>query len=215
MYHVYCLTHHVCIRDREGSESSPLIMSTAIAIPYFCPIMPDVRGFAISEPGGWTSGLFKHVISDIVNACRSHGVECPYKRFTQSLSRGRLELIGFSRGVLANGMNEHREVQGSVVIRTPSDEYICLDHVIRDAVSVLGVRARCGIIYDPRFSMFIVGGNGNADVFITTSTKLARLLPSTKNSDSLVTRNDNTLAYVHEMMAEGSGYIRSLDTGRS
>jgi hypothetical protein len=213
MYHTYCLTHHVLLTNRNGSEGAPLIMSTMHAIPYICPIMPDQRGFAVNAPAKWTSGLFKHCVTDINLACSNLGVARPYDGMSHGIVSSDVPVYGHCRGILARSRDERGNSVGRVTIRTPSGDDLCLDHVIQSMVRMLndtGTERRCGIIYDRRFALFAVRGKQCANVFVTTSTKMARLLPSTKNSDSLVKRSDNTFAYVHEMMTRFSGYVKSI-----
>jgi hypothetical protein len=207
-YHFYCLTWRV----RLESGRLPLVMGSWMSVPYFCPPMPDTRGFIISSVMPWCSGFFKHMKSQVGKAFKTLNVDNPLAQRAEGMVSGQPSIIGISRGILTDGTVKRDGVKyhdGNVVIKHGKSR-LCLDNVILDAMKKLTTRTS-GIIYDSRFVLLLIKGASDKCVcFVTTSTKVARILPSTKNSDALVEREHGVRAYVHEYDMHGSGYINCI-----
>jgi hypothetical protein len=217
-YHYYCLTWRV----RLHNGRLPLVLGTWMSIPYFCPAMPDSRGFPISTVAPWCSGFFKHIQGKIHHAFERLEVTNPLSnRPVGLMSLPQVpKIIGFSKGILTDGTRSYkgeRIVDGEIIIMR-GNVRLCLDNVIRDAIRVMK-NSTCGIIYDARFVLLLIKGGAQREersdskraiCFVTTSTKIARILPSTKNSDALVEREAGIRAYVHEYDAPGVGYLKCI-----
>lgn len=208
-YHFYCLTWRV----RLESAKLPLVMGSWMSVPYFCPPMPDARGFIISSVMPWCSGFFKHMKSQVGKAYEALNVDNPLAQRAEGMVSGQPSIIGISRGILTDGTVKRDGVtyhDGNVVIKHGKSR-LCLDNVIRDAMKRMEANTS-GIIYDSRFVLLLIKGDksNKCVCFVTTSTKVARILPATKNSDALVEREHGVRAYVHEYDMQGSGYINCI-----